>query len=146
MQPEIHLNWLAILAAVIANIALGFMWYGPLLGKVWMKEMKMPADSKPESGTMQRTMILMIGGSLLTAYVLAHGVQVWRPSTWHVGAVASSAMYGFFAGLFVWIGYYVPVLFAGVAWEGKSWKLFSINAGYYLVSLQVMGAILACWR
>jgi len=28
----------------------------------------------------------------------------------------------------------------------KTWKLFSINAGYYLVSLQVMGMILACWR
>jgi hypothetical protein len=146
MQPDIHLNWLAVLAAVIANMALGFLWYGPLLGKVWAKEMKIPPDCKPEAGVMPRAMVLMITGSLLTAYVLAHGVQVWRPSTWHAGADVSNAMYGFFVGFFVWIGYYVPVLFSGAAWESKSRKLFSINAGYYFVSLQIMGAILACWR
>jgi hypothetical protein len=33
MQPDIHLNYLAILAAVVAYVAIGSMWYGPLFGK-----------------------------------------------------------------------------------------------------------------
>jgi hypothetical protein len=30
-------NFLAILAAAVANLLLGFLWYGPLFGKPWMK-------------------------------------------------------------------------------------------------------------
>jgi hypothetical protein len=36
MQPDIHLNYLAILAAMAANIAIGFAWYGPLFGRAWI--------------------------------------------------------------------------------------------------------------
>ncbi|EKR02073.1 PF08570 domain protein [Leptospira borgpetersenii str. Noumea 25] len=33
-----------------------------------------------------------------------------------------------------------------VAFEGRSWKLFFINAGYNLISLQVIAMILSYWR
>ena len=39
MQPVFHLNWLAIAAAVVANIGIGFVWYGPVFGSAWMHEM-----------------------------------------------------------------------------------------------------------
>ena len=32
MQPQIHLNWIAIVVAVIASFAVGGLWYGPLFG------------------------------------------------------------------------------------------------------------------
>jgi hypothetical protein len=38
------------------------------------------------------------------------------------------------------------MLFGSVAREGKSWKLFAINASYWLIALLVMGMILALWR
>ena len=47
MQPEIHINYLAVVAAMLAQMFLGFLWYGPLFGKPWAKEMKMPPDFKP---------------------------------------------------------------------------------------------------
>lgn len=40
----LRINYLAILVGVIANVILGFLWYGPLFGKAWAKEMKMPPD------------------------------------------------------------------------------------------------------
>jgi uncharacterized protein DUF1761 len=146
MQPDIHLNYLAIVAAMAANIVIGFLWYGPVLGKAWIKEMGMPADQKPDPKVMTRGLILMVIGSFLTAFVLAYTVDVWRPSTWKVGADASNATYGFYAAFFTWIGFYVPMLLGGVAWENKSWKLFSINAGYSFVALLAVGMILAFWR
>src|SRR5258708_12494050 len=82
MQPDIHLNYWAILAAVAASIALGFLWYGPIFGKAWIREMGMPADQKPDPKVMRRGLILMVVGSFLTAFVLAHTGEVWRPSLW----------------------------------------------------------------
>ena len=31
------LNFLAIIVAAVANLAIGFVWYGPVFGKQWMK-------------------------------------------------------------------------------------------------------------
>ncbi len=146
MQPQIHINYLAVLAAMLSNIVLGFLWYGPILGKAWQKEMALPPDFKPNPKLMARAMTLMVIGAFLTAYVLAHSVQVWRASVWGAGEDAPNAVYGFYAGFFTWIGFYVPVLFGGVSWENKSWKLFAINASYYFVALQAAGMILAFWR
>ena len=146
MQPVLQLNYLAVLAAMAAAIAIGFLWYGPILGKAWMKEMGMSPDRKPGPGVMQRAMILMVIGSLLTAAMLALGVEVWRLSDWKLGPGSPSVTYGFFTAFFAWIGFYVPLLFGSVAWENRSWKLFGINAAYHFISLQAMGMILAYWR
>lgn len=146
MHPEMHINYLAVLVSVVALFFLGFLWYGPLFGKAWARLMGFPPDFKPAGAQIAKSMGLTILGSFLTAYVLAHSVLVWRPSTWKVGADEASWSYGFFGGLFTWLGFYVPVLLSGVAWENKSWKLFAINAAYYFVGLQVVGAILAHWR
>ncbi len=146
MQPEIHVNYLAILAAIVANMVLSFLWYGPLFGKAWAKQVGLPMDQKPAPSVMVRAMILMVVGSFLTAYVLAHSAEVWRPSTWKAGPDEANWTYGHAAGFFTWVGFYVPQLLNSVAWEMKSWKLFGINAGYHFVALQAMGMILAFWR
>ena len=52
---------------------------------------------------------------------------------------------GLQGGFWNWLGFVMPVTLGIVLWEGKSWKLFGINAGYYLVSLPIMGVILAMW-
>jgi hypothetical protein len=145
-QPVIQLNYLAIVAAVIAQFVLGFLWYGPIFGKEWMAEMKIPAGFKPEPKVMYRGMLLMVVGSFLTAFVLTHNMQAWRPAAWNAGMDASNAVYGFFGGFFTWLGFYVPLLLGDVAWENKSWKLFWINAAHYFLALQITGMILSYWR
>ena len=146
VQPHIHLNPMAMAAAVAASMIIGFLWYGPVFGKAWAKEMKLPADFKPTTGVMVKAVVLQLVGTLLTVYVLAHSEEIWRPSTWNLGEDGGNAMYGVMAAFFTWLGYYVPQLLAGIAWEGKSWKLFSINGANHLVTLMAQGVILASWR
>ena len=146
MQPIIHLNWFAIAAAMAAAVVIGFLWYGPLLGKAWMTEIGIPADHKPDPKIMRRGMILMVIGAFLTVTVLAHSIEVWRPSSWNLSPDQPHATYGFFGAFFPWLGFYVPLLFNSVAWENRSWKLFGINAGYHLVALLAAAMILAFWR
>ena len=36
IAEEGNVNWLAIIIAAVANMVIGFLWYGPVFGKSWM--------------------------------------------------------------------------------------------------------------
>lgn len=146
MQPNLHINYAAIVAAVAAGFAFGGLWYGPLFGKMWAALMGMHVGDAPSKSEMKKAFLLNILGAFLTAYVLTHDLQVWRPSVWGAGEDGPSYLYGFFGGFFIWLGYYVPMLLGAVAWERRPWKLFGINAAYHFINLQIIGMILAYWR
>jgi hypothetical protein len=148
MQPNIVLNWPAMLAALAASFVFGFLWYGPLFGKTWAKMMGMKMDKKPEKGFMMKALGLQILGTLLTVYVLAHSVQVWRPSVWSPGANdgGSDLMYGLMAAFFTWLGFFVPMQFGKVSWEMRPWKLFFLNCSHDFLNLLIICEILAHWR
>jgi len=71
------------------------------------------------------------------AYVLAHATVFGIAYTGIGGAVG-----GMLGAFYYWLGFAVPLTAGSYLWEGKSIKLWVLNAGYYLVSLLVMGAIL----
>ena len=51
------------------------------------------------------------------------------------------ALHGFFSGLF----FALPIIAINGLFEHKSWKYIFIHAGYWIVSLTVMGAIVCGW-
>lgn len=135
---EIDVNYMAIAAAVVANFIFGFLWYTPLFGKAWAKEMGMDPDAKPDGGAMAKGMIIMVIGNFLMAYVLFHNLAAWgvvMPEAEKMSMVLNSA-------IFTWLGFFVPQDLGAVAWEKKSWKLFFINTSYHLLALVIVAAIL----
>src|SRR5258708_30194154 len=88
--------------------------------------MGMPADQKPDPKVMRRGLILMVVGSFLTAFVLAHTGEVWRPSVWKAGADGSAAVYGFSTGFWARIGFSVPLLLGRRALGDKSLEVFLV--------------------
>lgn len=146
MQPQLQINMISIVVATFAAFVLGGLWYGPLFGRSWAKEMKFDMSKKPDPKVMMKAYGFQLLGTFLTAYVLAHSAEVWRPSVWNAGQDMPAYNYGFFSAFFTWVGFYVPLHLGSVSWEGKSWKLFAINVGYYFVMLQVVGQILAHMR
>ncbi len=147
MQPNIILNWPAIFVAVIVAFAFGGFWYSPYgFAKAWAKGMGMSMDKKPKKGEMNRAFLLQFIGLLLTAYILTHTLQVWRPSAWGVGQDQPDWTYGFFNGLFIWIGFYIPNQLSKVSWEMRPWKVAIINMGHDFFILQIMSQILAHWK
>lgn len=143
-MPEINVSIVAVLIAVVANFFFGFLWYTPLFGKAWAKEIGMSTDRKPTGGEMARGMIFMVIGNFLFAWVLAHNMAVWNPETWGLPpSDMSPAAAAGMAAVFTWLGFYVPTDIGVVAWEGKSWKLFFINTCYHLISLVIAAMIIA---
>lgn len=146
-MPNIVMNWPAIIVSVIVAFVIGGFWYSPFaFAKPWAKGMGMSMDRKPKKSEMNRAFALQAIGLLLTTYVLTHTLQVWRPSTWGVGQDQADWIYGFFNGLFIWIGFYVPMQLGKVSWEMRPWKVVFINMGHDFVVLQVISQILAHWK
>lgn len=142
-MENIHVNMLAILIAVVANFILGFLWYTPLFGKAWAKEMGFDLTVKPPASALVKGMVFMVIGNFLMAYVFAHNIAVWNPVTWGQPASTMSPMQNaFMAAIFTWLGFYFPVDLGRVAWEKSSWKLFFINTGYHFVMLLVAAMII----
>ncbi|MBI4066448.1 DUF1761 domain-containing protein [Candidatus Gottesmanbacteria bacterium] len=139
MPEPVTLNYLAILVSAIASMAVGFLWYSPLLfAKPWMA-LKGLTEEKLEAAKKQMGQMyaLSFGGAIVMAYVLAHFADYAVAVDWVTGAQV---------GFWAWLGFVAPVQMAEVLFGGKSWKLYMINTGYQLASLLVMGGILGGWR
>ena len=139
----VPINYLAVLASGIASMIIGALWYGPLFGKQWMAlSGKTPADIKAAKAKgMAKSYALMFVGALVMAYVLAHALVF---ASEYLGAVGVAA--GLMAGFWNWLGFIAPVTLGTVLLDGKPWKLSIRNTADYLVTLLVMGVILAMWR
>ncbi len=140
MEGTIQINFVAIGVAVVANFVLGFLWYTPLFGKLWGKEMGYDMNNKPKTSDFVKGMIFMVIGNFLLAFVLSHNMAAWSfvPETKTMTPTANMTS----AAVFTWLGFYFPGDLGSVAWERKSWTLFFINTGYHLASLFVVAGIL----
>ncbi len=141
---DVPINYYAILACGIANMILGFIWYGPLFGKPWSRLMGW-GDMTPEKmAEMQKSArpayVVTFVGALLMAYVLAHGLVFGNA---YLGMSGVSA--GLMGAFWFWLGFVVPVTIGTVFWDKKPWTLWFINAGYYLVALCMMATIISLW-
>lgn len=146
-EPNLIINYGAILVATFAGFVFGGVWYGPLFGKKWAGLMGMDFSKKPPAGVMKKALMLQAVGLFLTAYVLAHSIQVWMPSVWgHESGTGPFYIYGFFGAFFTWLGFYVPMQLGKISWEMRPNKLFLINASHDFVNLLIMSMILAYWR
>lgn len=142
MEVVVPVNYLAVVVAAVISMVIGSVWYGPLFGSWWTKEIGMTkADMEKGKKTMGKSYGLMALGSLVMSYVLSHTTTFAAAYTQTTGISA-----GLMSGFWSWLGFVAPVTLGSVLWEGKSWKLWVMNNGYYVVTLCAMGAILAVWK
>lgn len=134
-MPTVIINWVAVVVAAVANIVIGMIWYSPVLfGPTWQKKVGLKdVDMRKRRGPAMVGMILL---ALLMSYILAHVVSYAQSNTVWQGAET---------GLWIWLGFVLPVMLMSVIFTGRGKKLFAINAGNMLLTLIVMGAILAAW-
>lgn len=141
---EVPINYLAVIVAAVATMVIGFLWYGPLFGKQWSRLMGWGEMTPEKMKEMQKKAVpgyaIQFIGALFMAYVLAH-VLVFSNAYFNVSGVAV----GIEAGFWSWLGFIAPVTVGSILWEGKPFTLWLINAGYFLVNLLMIGAILGAW-
>jgi len=136
-MAHLHFNHWAILVSALMQWLLGAAWYSPaLFAKPWMAMVFVRQDSTKKN-SMILGMIASFIGSLVTSLMLAH-VVLWS------GAPGAAA--GALIGFIMWLGFIAAPLAASYIYEGRPFKLFAINTGYWLVCLLASGILLAVWR
>jgi hypothetical protein len=139
-MEQFKINFIAIIIAVVANFVLGFIWFTPLFGKIWGREMGYDMSQRPKASEMMKGLIFTLIGCFLLVFVFAHNLAAWSfvPEMKNTSPISNVVM----ASVFTWLGFFFPVDLGSVAWERKSWTLFFINTGYHLASLFVVAIIL----
>jgi hypothetical protein len=156
-------NIYAILVASLVTLVVGFIWYNPkVFGTIWMRETGM-TDEKAKQSNMLKVFGLTIIYSFMLAFILPALVIHQMGALGMVGGDPTlakpsyeafladygtafrtfkhGALHGFVAGLFIAL----PVTAINALFEQKSWKYILINAGYWIVSMMIMGAIICGW-
>ena len=158
------LNPVALLVAAISALIIGSIWYNPkVFGRIWMQEAHITkASLKPASvikilllafvfafllamtmmqlSIHQTGALSLVGGDAnkalpsYTAFMLDYGT--------HFRTFKHGALHGIFAGIFIAL----PIVGTNAILERKSAKYIFINAGYWIVTLGTMGAIICGWQ
>lgn len=135
-------NYYAVLVCGVASLMLGMFWYGPLFGRIWMKqvgftEKDMEEGKKKGMKGMLPSMIIAMIASMVMAFVLTNYLS-------YSGAVDMTK--ALIVGAFVWLGFYATSSISAVIWEKQTWTWYFINIGYQLVQILVFSAILVSWK
>ena len=97
----VPINYLAVLLCGIVSMVLGFVWYGALFGKTWVRLSGMNPNELTEAKKrgMMVGYLLSFVGSLVMADVLAH-VLIFSSAYMNVSGLYA----GLAAGFWSWLG------------------------------------------
>lgn len=132
---EIPIHFFPLLVAALARMAIGALWYSPILFLPTWYRVSGVTEAEMKAG-MGRAIAVDFVGSLIMAFVLLHAVKY---------AGAATVAQGVAVGFFNWLGFIAVVTIGTVTYLRKPFQLFLVQNGYLLLSLLVMGAILAVW-
>ncbi len=127
-----NVNWLAIIVATLSTFVLGAIWYGPLFGKPWMKE-----HGFTEEDLKNANMAKIYGTAFVLEFIMAVNLAFFLNGL----KVQDGIIYGFATG-FGWVAMAIGVNYL---FSRNSFKLWFIDAFYFVVSFTIMGAILTAW-
>ncbi len=166
-----HINFIIVFVAALVPTIMGFIWYNPkVLGTAWMKAANLNQD-KMKSGNM----LLIFGLSLFFSFLLSFEMQFLvihqagaysmmfhyitpgqaNYSTDAVNYVNDmmakygnefrtfkhGELHGTIAGFFIAL----PIIATGAMFEGKGFKYAAINAGYWIITLGLMGGLICAF-
>ena len=159
-----EINFLALIAAAVSALMIGFIWYNPkVFGTAWMKAAEM-TEEQIKGGNMAK----IFGLALLFAFLLAFALQfITIHQTGAMGMIGGDpsqarpsynafmadygnafrtfkhgALHGTIAGIFIAL----PIIGTNALFERKGAKYIFINSGYWIVTLAIMGGIVCGWQ
>jgi len=128
-----EINWLAVAVLTVFSFMLGAFWHSVLFNKAWKE------DSKSEYNSENRGKpgkLFGLAGISHVVAVIALALLIGHQST---------AICGLLYGLTVSIAWVSTCIGVTYLFVGRSFRLFLIDAGFYVVFYTIAGLILAIW-
>jgi hypothetical protein len=133
IQSFFQINWLAVVVSTVLSFALGALWHSVLFNKAWSADSNSKYNSENHGNP-----AVIFGVSGLLHLVLVIGLALFIG---HHTNFIGGALKGLYISL-VWISTSLGVTYIFV---GRSFRLFLIDAGFYVVFLSLAGMILGAW-
>jgi len=119
-------SWLAVIVAVVANMVLGFLWYGPLFGKSWLAAVGKKEDEMESNPSMY---LIPIVATLVMAIIL-----------WNV--MQATGLSGIMAGFWMWVGFSALHTLTNTIFRGSGTTLWALESANQLVGFVLTGFIM----
>ena len=131
-------NWIAVIVAAVVHFVLGAVWF-TLLSEQWLAGIgKTKEDLMAHQGSTAYTYIVAFICNIVIARVLAQVI------------IATSAnpdvVHGLRVAFYAWGGFVATTFLTAYVFELRSVEIWLINAGYPMVGMLLMGAILGAWQ
>jgi hypothetical protein len=137
----LSINIISVFVAAIVALIIGFLFHGPLFGKLWMRLADVHPTGNEKLSDMIPQMLKNLLANFVCAYVLAMFISVIANFYNNPGNIVGGMGIAFWA----WLGFLVTSSSMDVIWMGKSKKLWLFEIVASLTSFLAMGAILAAW-
>jgi hypothetical protein len=162
-------NFLIILVAALIPMIMGFIWYNKnVFGKAWMNATGITDDTMKGGN-----MALVFGLSFFLSFLLAMSLQFIVIHQWSMYSILANeqgikdpasevsimlqnfmakygtnfrtfkhgALHGTLTGIMIAL----PILGTNALFERKGFKYIAINAGYWIVTLALMGGVICAF-
>lgn len=127
-------SWVAIVIAAIVKFGIGAVWYTALFGARYRALLGVPEGAAAEG--MVPSMVVQVVGDLIMAYILARFIIYAGDPTLIAGVIV---------GFMAWLGFVATIMAGTIYYEKRPPEFVAINAGYQLVGIVAMGAIIGWW-
>ena len=130
----LQVNFAAVLTAAVIQWILGWLWYGVLFKKDYTALVQKEGATPSSAGGV---MALIFIANLILCFALVKIVVLTGWTTFGRGSLV---------GAVCGLGFVAPPMFAQHISEKQPFKLFGINALYWLIAMYLSGGVLAIWQ
>ena len=135
---KVRIHHVAVWVSALAYFALGALWFDPhLFGNAWMAGIGKTMAQLSAGSASHVPYLVAFLAALLTGYGIA-GVL-------HLTGSAGAGRGVLFA-ILLWGGLVGPAWLTSTLFEGRTAKLWAIDAGYPLAGMIITGAIVGAWK
>ena len=136
-DSRVRQNWWADIVAAIACFLFEAVWYSVFFNP-WLSGIGRTAEW---AGTTKSLFPFQCATALAAGLVMAAAiscvVQLTGPQTAYQGMRVATAL---------WMGFVITVWATEYVFEVRPWSLFAINAGFWLIGMNLMGLIVGAWK
>ena len=134
-------NILAVVLTAFIPVVVGVLWYSRLLfGKKWRQYEGITPEM--EQHMKKQSMLKKTIVAYITYFFIAYALAILVNFM-----VVAALIPAIVLAVVVWLGFMIPAAVSDYLWSPhrKSWSLYHIHVGFFLVSTILMSVSLALW-
>ena len=132
-----NLNILSLVLATLVPTVVGFIYYSkPLFGNAWMDAIGMTEEKQKEAN-----LPVIMGLSLVMSFLIAFFFVNFCNGIGQEGEF-DTFKHGVAHGVIINFFLIIPILVTKGLYEQRSWKGILIDAGYWIITLGLIGGII----